>query len=365
MNNLYSKLVTQFPDLKFKQDCVLADYTTVKIGGPAEVFCEIKTSKEFTELVTNAIKNAVPLTILGWGANTLISDNGIKGLVIKNSTQNISILGDTENHSDRNKNPNKNSDSIAPRWHSDKKTGSFKYEFSDLDYDESELPTVMVEIDSGVSLPFAINSLVNQGITGLQWYSRIPATLGGAIYNNIHGGTHFISEVIESVKVIDESGNIKTINNEELKAGYDNSRFHNTNEIIVSAKLKLFRGDKEKAAFVSKEWATRKAVQPQRSLGCVFQNISNEQKDELGYPTTSVGYIIEHILDKKNFQIGDAKISDKHAAFIENIGKATAKDYLEIIRTIINETKNKTGIILKPEIFFLGFEKEELKGIIS
>ncbi|NCO11927.1 MAG: hypothetical protein COZ34_01785 [Candidatus Pacebacteria bacterium CG_4_10_14_3_um_filter_34_15] len=371
MNNLYTELKAEFPNLEFNREVLLANYTTVKIGGPAEVFCETKTSQEFIDLVIYAIKNNIPLTILGWGANTLISDDGIRGLVIKNSGQNIKILkdggfsNDDTTTNDSNKKPHSDQSLIQPRWHSDKDKGSFKYEFSDLDYDESESPTVVVEIDSGVSLPYAINSLIGQGITGLQWYSRIPATLGGAIYNNIHGGTHFISEVIESVTIIDEKGNLKMISKSELEAGYDVSRFHNTNEIIVSAQLKLYLGDKEKAKTVVQEWAVRKAVQPQKSLGCIFQNISNGQKENLKLPTTSVGYIVEHILNKKNFQIGNAKVSDKHAAFIENIGQATAKDYLEIIKIIIKETKIKTGITLKPEIFFLGFKKRDLEGIIT
>jgi UDP-N-acetylmuramate dehydrogenase len=368
MNNLYQQLTEKFPQIEFKENYLLAPHTTVKIGGPAEVYAETKTTEDFIALVSYMRKNKLPLTLLGWGANTLISDDGIKGLVVRNTSQKITILEETTNeknatkNQDANKeNPDHEDEKIPARWHSDSKKGTFKYEFQDLDYDESNQPTIMVELDSGVSLPYAINVLIDQGITGLQWYSRIPATVGGAIYNNIHGGTHFISEVIESVKIIDEDGEIKDISKSELKAGYDISRFHQTNETIVSAKFKLYRGDVDKARHVAREWAVRKAIQPQRSLGCVFQNISNEVKDKLGYPTTSVGYIVEHILNKKGFQVGDAKVSERHAAFIENVGSATAKDYLQLIGTIVKETKEKTGIVLKPEIFFLGFDKKELE----
>jgi UDP-N-acetylmuramate dehydrogenase len=304
----------------------------------------------------------LPLTLLGWGANTLISDQGIKGLVLRNTSQNISIL-DVEGHT-KHSFDQEEQEKITARWQSDSKQGTFTYEFKDLDYDESDAERVLVEMDSGVSLPYAINILIQQGITGLQWYSRIPATVGGAIYNNIHGGTHFISEVINFVTVIDETGNEKLLSKSELKAGYDVSRFHETKEIIVSAVFNLYLGDKEKAAQVAHEWAVRKSIQPQRSLGCVFQNISNEVKDKLGYPTSSVGYIVEHVLNKKGFQIGDAKISEKHGAFIENVGNASANDYLEVIRTVIQETKEKTGVTLKPEIFFLGFEPTDLVGIV-
>jgi UDP-N-acetylmuramate dehydrogenase len=362
MLHLLTQLKSQFPQLEFKEQYPLAKHTTVKIGGPAEIFCETKNNHDFINLVTYMRNNNLPLTLLGWGANTLISDSGIKGLVVKNSSQNISILdnlGNNEHSFDKNE-----QEKIAARWQSDSKKGTFTYEFSDLDYDESNEEKVLVELDSGVSVPYAINILIQQGITGLQWYSRIPATVGGAIYNNVHGGTHFISEIIHSVKVINEVGETKVLNKMELKAGYDVSRFHQTNETIVSAKFNLYKGDAQKAAAVAREWAVRKAIQPNKSLGCVFQNISNEVKDKLGYPTSSVGYIIEHILNKKGFSIGDAKISENHAAFIENTGQATAKDYLEVIKTVITQTKEKTGITLKPEIFFLGFDDSELVGIV-
>lgn len=362
MLHLLSELKAAFPNLEFKENYPLAKHTTVKIGGPAEVYCETNNSNDFVALVTHMKQNNLPLTLLGWGANTLISDAGIRGLVLRNTSQTITVHDDKT--SDQTFSQSEQ-ETIAARWQSDSKKGTFTYEFSDLDYDESDAERVQVEMDAGVSLPLAINVLISQGITGLQWYSRIPATVGGAIYNNIHGGTHFISEVIESVMVIDETGKKRDLYREQLKAGYDVSRFHETEEIIVSAKFNLFRGNAEKAAYVAREWAVRKKIQPQRSLGCVFQNISNEQKDKLGYPTTSVGYVVEHILNKKGFQIGDAKVSEKHAAFIENTGNATAKDYLAVIKTIISETKQKTGITLRPEIFFLGFSQSELEGIVS
>lgn len=363
MLHLLTQLKSQFPHLEFKEKYILAPHTTVRIGGPAEIYCETKTSEDFISLVSYMRKNNLPLTLLGWGANTLISDAGIKGLVVRNTSQAITIL-DATGHTAKTYDLQEQAQ-IAARWQSDSEKGTFTYEFKDLDYDESDQPQVLVELDSGVSLPYAINILIQQGITGLQWYSRIPATVGGAIYNNIHGGTHFISEIIKSVTIIDEFGESRILDKIELKAGYDVSRFHETNETIVSAVFALYKGDVEKASHVAREWAIRKAIQPQRSLGCVFQNISNEVKDKLGYPTTSVGYIVDHILHKKGFQIGDAKISEKHGAFIENLGNATATDYLAIIRTVISETKQKTGVTLKPEIFFLGFSESELVGVIE
>lgn len=360
--NLINQLQHHFPTLEFKTEQSLAPFSTVKIGGPAEVFLETKNSDDFIKVVTFAKIANIPLTIIGWGANSLISDKGIRGLVIKNSASNIQLL-------DENINPEKidhldnDLQKTMARWDKDDNQSPVKYDFHDLDYNEYDKPAVRVRLDSGVALPFAINYLLEKGITGLQWYSRIPATIGGAIYNNIHGGTHFIAEVIESVTVIDQNGQIKVIENKELEAGYDYSRFHKSREIIVYADFILRHGDKERAKIVAREWAIRKAIQPHKSLGCVFQNISKDEQQKHSLKTPSVGYIVEHVLQMKGFRVGDAMVSEKHAAFIENMGNATAGDYLKIIKLIVQKTKEKLDINLKPEIFFLGFEKNELEGL--
>ena len=114
---------------------------------------------------------------------------------------------------------------------------------------------------------------------------------------------------------------------------------------------------------MAQEWAVRKKIQPQNSLGCVFQNITSDDQKRLELPTPSIGYIVEHVLGLQGFRVGDAVVSPKHAAFIENCGAATAADYLQIIRTIITAAQEKLAITLKPEIFFLGFTHEELNGI--
>ncbi|MCL4208637.1 FAD-binding protein [Patescibacteria group bacterium] len=362
MSNLADQLRSQFPDYEFKLEEPLARYTTVKIGGPAEVFYEAKDQKKLIDLLQFSIVNKIKITMLGWGANVLISDKGIRGLVIKNRAGEIKILDQADNVFVADEVP---SEQIMARWDADGSKGSFKYDFSDLNYSEAGKPRVLVEIDAGVNLNQAIVQLINKGITGLQWFARIPSTIGGGIYNNIHGGTHFISEVLETVTVLNEEGKIVTLPKSELKFDYDQSRFHDTKEIILSAVFNLYRGDALKAKNVVIEWNKRKAVQPNNSLGCTFKNITNEEKERLGYPTTSVGYLVEHILNLKGYHIGDAVVSDAHCAFIENKGAATAEQYLQVIKTIISQTKSKTGLIIKPEIFFLGFEKSELEGIVS
>lgn len=356
--SLFEELRQQFPLLPFEQNVALAPFTTVRIGGPAEVFIRIRKSADFVNLTKFCLQNHIPVTVIGWGANTLLADRGLPGLVIKNEASEITV---------HNSLPEKiyAPENVSARWSADDNQGTKKYDFADLDFAESQAEKVWVTLDSGVSLPQAINILLSQGITGLQWYSRIPASVGGAIYNNIHGGTHFISEVIQTVHVITPTGEEKTIPVTELEAGYDFSRFHHSQEIIVAADFLLFKGDVQKARQVANEWAVRKKIQPQNSLGCVFQNISAEDQARLNVPTPSIGYLIEHVLKLQNYRVGDAVVSPSHAAFIENVGSATAADYLAVIRKICTTAQEQLNLKLKPEIFFLGFTKAELEGIVS
>lgn len=358
MNNK-ELLISKLNPLYLRENEPLSKHTTVKIGGPAELWYEPKTTDEFVNAVKTARELNIPITLLGRGSNVLIADRGLKGIVIRNASRNVTIEK-AENTITQNPNTTKD---IEARWQSDSTKGTFKYEFKDLDYDESSAPRTRVKLESGVDMPFAVNYLIDNGITGLQWYSRIPGSLGGWIYNNVHGGTHFINEVVESVKILDENNNIKELSQAELSFGYDESRFHLTKEIILEATLLLYKGDKEKAKYVAMEWAKRKAIQPQNSLGSVFKNISNELKEKLGYPTTGIGYIVEHVLHMTGFRIGNAAISTKHHNFIENLGNATAEDYLKVINAIIIRAKREIYIKLIPEIFFLGFTPEELATV--
>ena len=331
---------------------LLSEHTFLKIGGPADLYYVAKNEDQLVNAYLSAIRFGVPVTLLGWGSNVLVSDEGIRGLVIVNKADGIEILSPESNRSES---------LSTPRWESDKSKGTFKYEFKDLDYSEKDYQRINVRIASGTDLTEARNYLFDHGITGLQWYAGIPGTVGGAVFNNIHGGTHFISEVIDSVKVITPEGKIKEISINELGVDYDKSRFHKSKEVIVSVLFSLYYGDVEKARFVTQEWGKRKSIQPQNSPGCAFQNITQEQKNKLDFPTTSVGFIVEHKLNMVGFRIGDAAISSQHCNFIVNLGHATASDYLAVVKEIYKITKSKLGIELVPEIFFLGFRDEQIK----
>ena len=141
---VYSQLITQFPELEIYQNHPLGPYTTVKIGGPADIFIHIKNSKDFLEILKAVLilntKYLIPNTILGNGSNVLISDSGIRGIVIKNSSSEIEILANNQ-----------------------------------------------VKVASGVQLSQLINFCLNHQLLGLEEFAYIPSTIGGAIAGDIHG----------------------------------------------------------------------------------------------------------------------------------------------------------------------------------
>ena len=185
----------------------LAPYTTIKIGGPADNFIITHTTKEFVNTLKkcvdnetneankaqesetisrqesnteNSFTNYQPITILGNGSNVLISDSGIRGTVIKNSSQEIEIV-------DESPTPTIFNHTYTQR----KENEPDKYlDFSKIDYNESSKPQILVKISSGTPLPYAINYLLDQGTTGLQWFAyrkSLYLTKAGQTYHHVHG----------------------------------------------------------------------------------------------------------------------------------------------------------------------------------
>ncbi|MDD3648077.1 MAG: FAD-binding protein [Candidatus Dojkabacteria bacterium] len=353
MDEKIATLLRQLNPKNTKTNEPLSGYTNLKIGGPADILYIAHDIKDLINVVSLAKRMDIPVTVLGRGTNILISDDGIRGLVVINKANTINIAGE--------KPVSEDAIPIIPRWESDSQKGTFKYEFKDLDYDETGEARVEVIIDSGVDLPFALRYLLDKNITGLQWYAGIPGTIGGAIYNNIHGGTHFLSEVVKKVKILDKDLHTRELDIKELGADYDKSRFHNSGEVILQGTFNLYRGDVEKAKFTAREWAERKKIQPRNSPGCCFANLTQEQKEKFEYPTTAMGYVIEHVFKMTGFKIGDAAVSKAHHNFIVNEGKATARDYLAVMKEIYKRTKETLDIEIVPEIMLLGFKDEEIK----
>jgi len=310
---VYSQLISQFPNLDIYQNHPLAPYTTVKIGGPADIFIHIKSPNEFKKILKFIydLQFTIYPTILGNGSNVLISDSGIRGIVIKNDSQEIEILSNNQ-----------------------------------------------IKVSSGVQLSQLINFSFDHNLVGLEEFAYIPSTIGGAIYGNIHGfDKHDLNQFLDSVEVFDlKTSQITNYSTNQLKWSYDYSSLQeHPNLVIIAAIINLQNGDvlaaKQKYQDIIQKKST---IQPMNSLGSVFKNPSESVCLPIWNEVKPAGWIIDNELHLKGHSIGDAQISPLHANFIVNNGKATAKDYLAFIHLVQSQMQEKFNFQFELEIKLLG-----------
>lgn len=323
----------------------LAPYTTFNIGGAADYLAIPESVEQMTSLLRLCKINACPVKIIGGGSNLIISDKGFRGLVIINKIEFWQILEEKFSDPMETK-TTKTSARMAT-------VGNKFYTTEGLDYHDPQDKKVLVRVSSGTRLIPFIKTLFQNNITGLQWFAGIPASIGGAVYMNMHGGKYYFGELLHKAILFDGK-NLKECDASYFNFKYDYSILHETKETILYTDLALFRGDVSKARDLSIGWARRKSLQPQRSAGCIFQNLTAKDQERLKLPTPSIGYLIDHVLGLQGKSIGDAVISEHHAAFIENKGSANAQDVFKLYQLIIKKAKEQLNLDLKPEVEFVG-----------
>ncbi|MEI8067937.1 MAG: UDP-N-acetylmuramate dehydrogenase [Candidatus Shapirobacteria bacterium] len=310
---VFESLKLDFPSSKVFIDQPLGQYTTLKIGGPADIFINTQNTEEFVNILKYIydLRSTIELTILGNGSNVLISDSGIRGIVIKNDSQEIENIGDNK-----------------------------------------------IKISSGTQLISALNFLADNNLSGLEEFAYIPSTIGGAIVGNIHGfDKNNFSSILESIEVFDlNKSTISTLQSKDLAWSYDQSIFQaNPNLIIVSAVLVLKSGEKETIKKTAQEIIEIKLnSQLMNSAGCAFKNLPEAKCMLIWGEKKSTGQIIDQDLNLKSYCVGNAQVSPLHANFIINNGNATAKDYLGLVNLIQSQMQTKYGFQFELEIKLLG-----------
>jgi len=320
----------------------LKKYTTFGIGGPAKLFYRVKAIEDLIRTANICRQLKVDFFILGGGSNTLFSDEGFSGLVVKNEVSEIEIL-------EGNK----------------------------------------IKAASGILNPLLVNFCRNAGLTGTEFLVGIPGTFGGAIRHNARFRDprsfleyftdfhevkdNFIGDLIEKVRLLLPNGRTVWRGKRYCQFGYESSglrsAFKKKNDIILEAVLKLKKADPKKIAKAiemiiiwrqtrSATGKTRKkdpftgslSLQPQgKSAGCIFSNTKNKWNHPAGRMIDMAGL--------KGKRVGGAKISELHANFIINDKNASAKDVIKLIKLAKAAVKKKFGVELKEEINFVGFEK--------
>lgn len=303
MQEIYEELSQNLPNLEVKQNEPMSKHSSFKVGGNADLFIKVKTIDELKFILEYVKKNKINLTIIGNGSNILVKDNGIRGIT-------ITLSG-----------------------------------FNKIEIEESK-DIVICNVGAGVKLGALSAILQKNEITGFEFASGIPGTIGGAIRMNAGAYGKELKDIVKDVTYIDAEGNIKTINKELINFSYRHSRFKKGQEIIIEAKLELEKGNaqeiKSKIEELRKMRIEKQPVD-MPSAGSTFKRgndfISAQLIDEAGL---------------KGYSIGGAEVSKKHAGFIVNKGNATADDILKLIDYVIKTVYEKFGKVLELEVEVIG-----------
>jgi UDP-N-acetylmuramate dehydrogenase len=278
----------------------LGPHTTWKIGGPADVLVVPKGKRELAETIRIARRLGVPWMTLGRGSNMLVSDKGIRGVVIK--------LGKA------------------------------------FDYVRFEGTRVI----AGGAFSFIVLSIKTgkEGLTGLEFAGGIPGSVGGAVYMNAGAHGSDVSRILKSAEVVLEDGELAVWSAEDFRFAYRHSALQGSRAIVTEAEFQLSYGNRSEiagamAAYKERRLRTQPLTEP--CAGSVFRNPEG----------THAAKLIEEA-GLKGTRVGGAEVSKLHANFIINTGNATAEDVLALMKLIQQTVEQKFGVRLVPEVLEVG-----------
>ena len=297
---IYELLIKGIPKENILRDESMKKHTSFKIGGIADFFIKIKEIDEIKYVLNICKENNIPLRVVGNGTNLLVKDEGIRGIVLKIEIHDIKFEDKHEINASVKEN------------------------------------NVKVIVGSGVPLAKLAQILLKKSITGFEFASGIPGTIGGAVRMNAGAyGSEFKDIVVETT-CMDYNGKIFTLNNKEQKFEYRKSVFQSEKYIILQSNLLLKHS--ENAEIIKEKMEE-------------YKN-SRREKQPIEFPSAGstfkrgTDFITAKLIDEcglKGYSIGGAQVSTKHAGFIINTGNATAKDVLELVEFVKNKVLEKFG----------------------
>jgi UDP-N-acetylmuramate dehydrogenase len=294
----------QFGDA-VQENVSLAPYTSARIGGPADVLVAVKTANELMDVMTVLWEHKIPYYVLGGGSNVLVSDAGVRGVVVLNRAKEVR-------------------------------------------FESGAQPTVWCE--AGVVFSNLANRCASKGLSGLEWAATVPGTVGGAVYGNAGAFGGDMSKNLIWADVLTKNGREK-FSVEQMQYGYRSSIFKRNNEtaIILSALLRLKKAaSDEVSAKINQFSERRKAAQPPgASMGSMFKNPAGDY----------AGRLIE-AAGLKGTRIGNAEISALHGNFFINHGTTRAEDVRALIRLAQKTVAENFNVELELEVELVGEWKE-------
>ncbi|HAL74517.1 MAG TPA: hypothetical protein DCM45_05415 [Clostridiales bacterium] len=285
---------------RLSADEPMAAHTSFRIGGPADIFFEPASDDEIILMASYCQERDIPLTILGNGSNILVADAGIRGVVIAIGEPMAGIIQQDD----------------------------------------------LVMAGAGTRLATLSSWAANHGLSGLEFASGIPGTLGGAILMNAGAYDHCMAEVMVLTEFLDEKLQVSAVVRQEHQFAYRSSIFERRCLIITRACLQLTPDEPQAIiARIADLNQRRRASQPLElpSAGSAFKR--------------PAGYYASKLISDcglKGCRIGDAQVSEKHAGFIVNVGKACATDTRRLFKYVRQVVADRTGVTLEPEVRFIG-----------
>lgn len=278
----------------------MKNHTTFRIGGPADALALPKTPEEVAEVVRFCHEHAQPYYVLGNGSNLLVSDEGYRGLVLQlyRNFNDIQVNGET------------------------------------------------ITVQSGAMLAAVARTAYQTGLTGLEFASGIPGTIGGAVVMNAGAYGGEMKNVLKEVTVLTKEGEVLVIPAKALELGYRTSVIPKNGWIVLGAVLQLKKGDQEQILARMEELKEQRITKQPLDLPSAGSTFKRPEGYFAGKLIMDAGL--------RGFTVGGAQVSEKHCGFVVNRGNATAADVWELICEIKRRVKEMTGVELEPEVKLLG-----------
>ena len=278
----------------------MASHTTFRIGGPADYFVMPETIEELANVLKLCREENIPYFILGNGSNLLVGDQGFRGVVIQLY---------------------KNFDGLC-------------------------IEGTKVTAKSGAMLIRVAKESAKAGLTGLEFASGIPGTIGGAMVMNAGAYGGEMKDVVTSVTVLTKNGDIKTLSGEEMNFRYRGSVIEDEGYIVLEAEMELKEGNLEEI----QERMAELTVQRKTKQPIEYPSAGSTFKRPEGY---FAGKLVQDA-GLRGFQVGGAQVSEKHCGFVINAGGATAADVMQLMKEVSEKVQKEFGVTLEPEVKRIG-----------
>lgn len=281
----------------------MASHTTFRIGGLADCFVQLENTEQLIKVQKYLNQVGVPFFILGNGSNLLVSDAGFRGVILQ----------------------------IGSRMSGVTVEGN------------------VIVAQAGASMAQIARTAMEHELTGMEFASGIPGTIGGGVVMNAGAYGGELSQIVTQVNVVNSEGEIMELDNETMEFGYRTSTIRNNPFTVTEVILRLEKGDRHQIRERMEELAAkRREKQPLEypSAGSTFKRPAGHYAGQL---------IMEAGL--RGFQCGGARVSDKHCGFVINTGNATAEDVRKLIREVQARVKDQFNVDLETEVLFLGWER--------